>query len=87
MITSFAQALSNYRKGVFLLPFTLCEEVQRMMNNYWWGNNGKKDEASFDKDRIDFVKEKTMVVWVFVTYIASIYMALIGKLGWKLTVE
>jgi hypothetical protein len=41
MITSFAQALSNYRKGVFLLPFTLCEEVQRMMNNYWWGNNGK----------------------------------------------
>jgi hypothetical protein len=48
----------------------------------------KMDEAwSFDKDRIDFVKEKTMVVWVFVTYIASIYMALIGKLGWKLTVE
>jgi hypothetical protein len=41
MITSFAQALSNYRMGVFLLPFTLCEEVQRMMNNYWWGNNGK----------------------------------------------
>jgi len=39
----------------------------------------KMDEASFDKDRIDFVKEKIMVVWVSVTYIASINMALIGK--------
>ncbi|CAN0857722.1 hypothetical protein LINGRAHAP2_LOCUS6887 [Linum grandiflorum] len=26
--------------NVFLLPITLLEEIERMINNYWWGTEG-----------------------------------------------
>jgi hypothetical protein len=42
-IKSIAQALPIYIMGVFKLPFGLCEELTRMIHNYWWGEeNGKR---------------------------------------------
>ena len=34
------QAIPMYVMSVFLLPSTLCIEVERMMNAFWWGNSG-----------------------------------------------
>jgi hypothetical protein len=42
-IKSIAQALPIYIMGVFKLPFGLCDELTRMIRNYWWGEeNGKR---------------------------------------------
>lgn len=42
MIKSFAQALPTYVMGVFKLPFSVCEDLTRMVRNYWWGAEQRK---------------------------------------------
>ncbi|CAN0875633.1 Transposon TX1 uncharacterized 149 kDa protein [Linum grandiflorum] len=40
LIKAVAQALLVYYMNVFLLPITLLEEIERMINSYWWGTKG-----------------------------------------------
>ncbi|GLU21286.1 hypothetical protein SLE2022_374320 [Rubroshorea leprosula] len=37
LIKSVLQALPTYMMGVFKLPITICTELERIMNRYWWG--------------------------------------------------
>ncbi|CAN0926384.1 LINE-1 reverse transcriptase homolog [Linum grandiflorum] len=40
LIKSVLQALPTYCMNVFLLPITLAEELERMLNSFWWGTKG-----------------------------------------------
>lgn len=43
LIKSVAQALPTYIMGVFKLPFSICDEVTRMVRSFYWGSaNGKR---------------------------------------------
>jgi hypothetical protein len=39
LIKSVAQSIPTYCMSSFLLPQTLGEEIQRMLNSFWWGSN------------------------------------------------
>ena len=41
LLKSVVQAVPTYVMSVFLLPSLLCAELERMMNSFWWGMNGK----------------------------------------------
>lgn len=41
LLKSVIQVVPSYVMSVFLLPISLCEEIERMMNSFWWGR--KKD--------------------------------------------
>ena len=42
LLKTIVQAVSIYVMSVFLLPFSLCMELERMMNSFWWGSKGDK---------------------------------------------
>lgn len=44
LIKSVAQAIPSYCMGAFLIPTSLCEEMDRMMNSFYWGSkkNGRR---------------------------------------------
>ncbi|MCH82487.1 RNA-directed DNA polymerase (Reverse transcriptase), partial [Trifolium medium] len=53
LIKSVAQAIPTYCMSTFLLPTTLGEEIQRMINSFWWGTNRRQGRGinwlSWDK--------------------------------------
>jgi hypothetical protein len=36
LIKAIAQAIPTYVMGVFKLPFSVCDELTRLIRNYWW---------------------------------------------------
>jgi hypothetical protein len=42
LIKAIAQAIPTYVMGVFKLPALLCDELTKLIRDYWWGaQNGK----------------------------------------------
>lgn len=39
LVKSVIQAITSFCMNVFLLPPSLGEEIERMMNCFWWGSN------------------------------------------------
>jgi hypothetical protein len=38
------QAIPTYSMSVFLLPVSLCKELNRMMQEFWWGRMSNKSK-------------------------------------------
>lgn len=36
LIESVLQTIPSYCMSIFLLPLSLCDEIQKMMNYFWW---------------------------------------------------
>lgn len=52
LIKSIAQALPTYVMGVFKLPFSVCDDLSKLIRDSWWGSeNGKRKThwLSWDK--------------------------------------
>jgi hypothetical protein len=46
LIKSIAQAIPTYVMGVFKLPFSVCDDLTKLIRDYWWGvEKGKKEDA------------------------------------------
>jgi hypothetical protein len=42
LIKAIAQAIPAYIMGVFKLPMSVCDDLSRMVRNYWWGSSEGK---------------------------------------------
>jgi len=38
MIKSVLQAIPSYVMGIFQLPITLLDSIEKVMNSFWWGH-------------------------------------------------
>jgi len=86
MLSSVAQAPPTYTMGVFLLPVYLCEELQRMMNSYWWGTNQEHGRGIIWQGWDRLCRKKDIGGLGFINLLCF-NIALLGKLGSKLVVK
>lgn len=40
LIRNVAQTIPSYCMSCFKIPTTLCQEIERLMNGYWWSSKG-----------------------------------------------
>ena len=59
LIKSVAQAVPAYSTSCFLLPSKLCEELTRMIRQFWWGQMKKEKKLAWlSWDKMCMPKEK-----------------------------
>ena len=59
LIKVVARAIPTYIMSVFRLPVSVCDELTKMMRQYWWGvKNGKKSMAWLNWDKLRLPKNK-----------------------------
>ena len=51
MIKSVAQAIPTYITGVFKLPASVCDDLTRLVQNFWWGSKMGKGKPTGKRGR------------------------------------
>lgn len=59
LIKAVAQAIPVYVMSIFKLPVAVCDELSRMMRQFWWGvENGRRKMAWVAWDRLSLPKAR-----------------------------
>ncbi|XP_074341885.1 putative mitochondrial protein AtMg00310 [Apium graveolens] len=83
LLSTSAQTLLNYVMGVFLLPISLCQDLEKMMCKFWWHTNSSKDRGIYWLSWDNMSKKKSSGGMGF-RKLHDFNIALIGKQGWRL---
>lgn len=83
MIKSMAQSILPFCMSIFLLPTSLEDELQKMMNSFWWGSNShsKKDINWLNWDKLTMIKDYGGMSF---RHLHAFNIAMLGKQGWGL---
>lgn len=45
LLKSIAQAMPLFTMSVFLLPLSMCDSIQKIMNAFWWNSKGSNSQG------------------------------------------
>lgn len=59
LLKAILQAILTYNMSVFLLPTTLCKDMNRMMQDFWWGHTSNNSRIHWmSKERMSLAKSE-----------------------------
>ena len=82
LIKAMAQAVPTYTMSCFQLPKTLCDNLKRMMRNFWWGQRNQESKIAWVSWK-KICKSKLHGGMGFQN-LQAFYLALLAKQGWQI---
>ncbi|CAJ2652404.1 unnamed protein product [Trifolium pratense] len=82
LIKSVLQAIPSYVMSIFLIPGSLIDAIEKMMNSFWWGHGGSNNKGIhlLAWDKLSVHKNKGGMGFKDLT---AFNIAMLGKQGWK----
>jgi hypothetical protein len=81
MIKSVLQSIPSYIMSIFLIPSSLCDEIEKMMNSFWWGHNKEQSKGIHWLSWERLAMHKMRVAWVLKVFKLLIMRCLVSRLG------
>ena len=83
LIKSVLQSIPSYVMSTFLLPDSLLEDIEKMLNSFWWGHNATNSKGIhwMSWERLSTPK---CFGGMGLKNLKAFNMAMIGKEAWKL---
>ena len=83
LLRTVLQALPNYVMSMFLIPKTLCHDLQQMMNMFWWGK-GINHERGIHWMSWDRMSQPKFVGGLGFKKLREFNLAMVGKQAWNI---
>ncbi|GAU25475.1 hypothetical protein TSUD_71290 [Trifolium subterraneum] len=83
MIKSVLQSIPSYIMSIFLLPHSLSEDIEKMLNSFWWGHNQEHSKGIhwLSWERLTMHKNAGGLGFKSIT---AFNYAMFGKQAWNL---
>jgi ribonuclease HI len=83
LIKSVLQAIPSYVMGIFLIPSTIIDAIEKMMNTFWWGHSGANNKGIhwLSWEKLSVHKNSGGMGFKDLT---AFNLAMLGKQGWKI---
>ena len=86
LIKFVAQAIPLYYMGVFILPASLCEEIERIMNSFYWGSN-KSSRRGINRKWWDKLTLHKSLWGLCFRNMEAFNLSMLGNQSWKLLTD
>ncbi|XP_031107295.1 uncharacterized protein LOC116011981 [Ipomoea triloba] len=85
LLKTVLQSIPNYAMNVFLFPRGLCDEIEKLMNSFWWGCENSRSGIRWST-WADLCRPKVFGGMGF-RRVREMNIAMLGKQGWKFLYE
>ena len=82
LVKAVAQAVPTYTMSCFQLPKSLCDDLERMMKNFWWGQRNQESKIAWVSWK-KMCKSKLYGGMGF-RNLQALNLALLAKQGWQI---